>query len=132
MQALAEFLAVAKVEGVQSVSFGWADNGQFKVTLKATIDDRKYEATEVALELELAAKGALFQWVEGMKTNPPNADVPSPGAKPNATGGYSCGECGTAIPERVAKGSPPNTCRVPTCIQAYWARKAVLRRGYRG
>lgn len=132
MQALTEFLAVARSENVQEVRFGWADNGQFKVTLRATLNDRKYEAVEVAAEVDLAAKGALYQWVEGMRTNPPTADVPKADAKPNASGGYQCGECGDAIPERVAKGSPPNTCRDAKCIQAYWGKRATLRRGYRG
>ena len=113
MKALAEFLAVAKDDLVQAVRFTFVDNGMIKVELTARIHDRKYESSQVssAEDLDTACKRALYEWVEGLKVNPPPADVPKADVKPDAKGGYQCSKCGTSISERVAKGSPPNVCR---------------------
>lgn len=131
MKELAEFLVVAHKELVRGVEFSFAPNGQFAVKLTAVINDRKYEATEVGEDLDLACKGALYQWCEGLKVNPP-ADTPKPKSTPDKAGRFHCGGCGKQLTETEAKLSPPDTCRDVKCIQEYWLKRANLRRGFKG
>jgi len=135
MNNLDLFLAVARKEGVQTTRFSFTDNGQILCTLTGTINDRKVEATEAAepSQLELACKGALYQWCEGLKANPPEA-TPAP-AEPHVSkedGKIHCSECGVQITEHTARKNPVGVCRNHKCISAYWVKRATLRRSHKG
>jgi len=130
MKELAEFLAMARAEGVASVRFSFTEDHKILCTLTATINDRRYEATEVAepQDLELACKGALYQWVEGVKVNPPKAQ-PQPETQPHVSkedGKIYCSQCGVQITEHTAKQSPKGVCRNSECIQSYWVKRSSL------
>jgi len=129
MKELAEFLALARAEGVTSVRFSFTEEHKILSTLTATINDRKYEATEVAdpEHVELACKGALYQWCEGMKAHPPQtATEPQPETQPREDGKLYCSECNVQITEHTARQSPKGVCRNAECIQAYWVKRSSL------
>jgi len=130
MKELAQFLAMAQAEGVQRISFSFTEDHKILCTLTATINDRRYEATEVAEphDLDLACKGALYQWVEGMKVNPPKAE-PQPETEPHVSkedGKIRCSICNVQITEHTARQSPVGVCRSADCIQAYWIKRSSL------